>query len=395
MLHRTRSRKRRGSPLLDTLAGRQHEPSRFRRLWFETLEDRRVLDAAVPTGVDLLPGSDSGLFDDDNLTNIRTATIEITAAEVGEAIRVYRDAVLVGEAAHHDGLLYRYTFAVGQLVEGPNTITARGFDGVAESADSPPLVITLDTLGPRIVTATPSAPFDLRAAALDSITVTFNEPIDAGSFTVDDIAIQGPAGAIPPTDITAHGDDQFQIHFAPQTQRGTYRVSVGPEVADLAGNLMDQNNNGTPGEPTDVYQYAIAAYDADAVFTTATTIAEGNTTYENQHLLINGTTVTINGPHNFASVHLINGAVLTHSANTTTQTYKLELAVTEQVIVDATSRIDVSGKGYLPGRTTGNTTVGGATSSSGGSYGGVGGGGAPNAVYGDYADPEDWGAGGG
>ena len=47
-------------------------PIRPRRLWFETLEDRRVLDAAVPTLVDLLADSDSGLFDDDdNLTNIR------------------------------------------------------------------------------------------------------------------------------------------------------------------------------------------------------------------------------------------------------------------------------------------------------------------------------------
>ena len=80
--------------------------------------------------------------------------------------------------------------------------------------------------------------------------------------------------------------------------------------------------------------------------------------------MIKGTTVAIDGPHNFDSVHLINGGVLTHTANTTTATHKLDLTVTEQVIVDATSRIDVSGKGYLAGRTTGNTTVGGATGES-------------------------------
>ena len=173
-------------------------PIRPRRLWFETLEDRRVLDAAVPTLVDLLPGSDGGLFDDDNLTNIRTATIEITAAEAGEAIRVYRDAVLVGEAAHYDGLLYRYTFAVGQLVEGPNTIIARSFDGVAESANSPPLVITLDTRGPRVTARTPSSLVNLRTTTLDSATVTFNEAIDyapvGGTITAGDAAVSGPAG---------------------------------------------------------------------------------------------------------------------------------------------------------------------------------------------------------
>src|ERR1019366_522230 len=58
----------------------------------------------------------------------------------------------------------------------------------------------------------------------------------------------------------------------------------------------------------------------------------------------------------------------------------------------------VSAKGYLEGRTTGNTTVGAAVDTAGGSYGGLGGSGRTgpaNAVYGDYANPEDWGSGGG
>ncbi|HEX8203831.1 MAG TPA: hypothetical protein VF590_25365 [Isosphaeraceae bacterium] len=65
--------------------------------------------------------------------------------------------------------------------------------------------------------------------------------------------------------------------------------------------------------------------------------------------------------------------------------------------MDGSSRIDVSGKGYLPGRTTGNSTTGGATGWSGGSYGGWGLGerGASNAVYGDYADPDEPGSGSG
>ena len=78
-------------------------------------------------------------------------------------------------------------------------------------------------------------------------------------------------------------------------------------------------------------------------------------------------------PHHFGSVQLVDGAVLTHSANTTTQTHELDLTVTDQVIVDATSRIDVTGKGYLAGYTSGNTTVGGATGATGGSHGGLGG----------------------
>jgi len=87
--------------------------------------------------------------------------------------------------------------------------------------------------------------------------------------------------------------------------------------------------------------------------------------------------------------------VLTHVACTATETHRLEINVAGVLAVSADSRIDVSGKGYVAGRTSGNTTVGAATASSGGSYGGLGGNseGSANAVYGDYATPEDWGSG--
>ena len=93
-------------------------------------------------------------------------------------------------------------------------------------------------------------------------------------------------------------------------------------------------------------------------------------------------------------VSVTNGGRLTSLTSTATQMYELELQVSGNSSVDSTGVIDVSGKGYLPGRTTGNTSLGGATNSSGGSYGGSGAGTAPNALYGDFADPKDWGAGG-
>jgi hypothetical protein len=95
---------------------------------------------------------------------------------------------------------------------------------------------------------------------------------------------------------------------------------------------------------------------------------------------------------------LTNWSMLTCQTSTTNQMHKLEIEVSGALIVSTNSRIDVSAKGYLPGRTTGNTIIGGATGRSGGSYGGLGTswwyGGNVNAVYGDYADPEDWGSGG-
>ena len=129
-------------------------------------------------------------------------------------------------------------------------------------------------------------------------------------------------------------------------------------------------------------------------------------------VVISNRTVTLTyGTHRIGTLILTNGAVLTHTNSEMTSTLmgepKLELVV-DHLIIDATSRIDVSGRGYLGGRmggngdggrTLGNTTVAVVC-------GGVG---AAMAVgvrmvvlnapltkcSGDYADPNELGSGGG
>ena len=91
---------------------------------------------------------------------------------------------------------------------------------------------------------------------------------------------------------------------------------------------------------------------------------------------------------------LSQGSLVTSFASTTTQMRSIELLLSGALTVDATSKIDVSGDGYLAGRTTGNTTVGASVGLSGGSHGGLGGEGGAS-VFDDYLDPDDWGAGGG
>jgi large repetitive protein len=113
-----------------------------------------------------------------------------------------------------------------------------------------------------------------------------------------------------------------------------------------------------------------------------------------QALTVDGSTL-VGGTIAAPSLSVVNGAVVTSFSATTTQVFQLDLNVTGTLTVDGTSRIDVSGEGYQPGYTTGNTTVGAATGQAGGSYGGLGAAnnGTPNAVYGDYANPNDWGSG--
>ncbi len=255
---------------------------------------------------------------------------------------------------------------------------------------------TLLSSGLMITAITPT---EVENATFDHVDLTFNEAIAPSSFTTDDVTLVGPPGtsAITATGVTELSTTTYRVSFDALTVRGTYHITIGPDVTDQSGNEMDQNQNGVPGEtPGDQYVASLEYINATTIFTTNTIIHEGDTTYDGQDIAVDGATVTIDGPHDFDSVQLVHGAALTHSADTATQTHELDLTVTEQVIVDASSKIDVTGKGYLPGYTTGNTTVGGATGVSGGSYGGLGvsSRGATNPVYGDYANPDDWGAGG-
>ncbi len=249
--------------------------------------------------------------------------------------------------------------------------------------------------GPWILSITPT---ELRNAEYDHVDVSFNSDINAATFSPIDVTLISPAGSVNIISVTQLAPASFRLNFTPLTVRGDYRVVIGSDILDLAGNAMNQDKDGVNGEATeDQFNASLRLIVADVILSSTTTINESNTLYNGKNILIDGATVAIDGPHNFNSVHMINGGVLTHTANSTSSTYKLDLTVVEQVIIDATSSIDVSGKGYLAGRTTGNTMVGGATGDSGASHGGYGSpqSGSTNRIYGDYADPDDWGSGGG
>lgn len=91
------------------------------------------------------------------------------------------------------------------------------------------------------------------------------------------------------------------------------------------------------------------------------------------------------------------GDVVTALDPTATDVHRLELEVTGTLTLGGL--IDVSGKGYLAGRTVGGTTEGGAKGGAGGSYGGQCGpdesGSPSNEAYEDYRNSTECGSGGG
>lgn len=104
-----------------------------------------------------------------------------------------------------------------------------------------------DKQGPRIVALDTD-----HVQTPGSVRLTFNEPIDVGSFSFGDFLLRDPSGnAIDVWNVSAvpgSGEVQVDVTFAPQTAPGNYTLEVGPDVRDVAGNAMDQNLNGVNGE---------------------------------------------------------------------------------------------------------------------------------------------------
>ncbi len=113
------------------------------------------------------------------------------------------------------------------------------------------------------------------------------------------------------------------------------------------------------------------------------TITADNYAWDYSDLVIDGGTVIIDGEHHFLSLTLLNGAVVKHLPTTINMVHRLSIFAQDFISIDATSKIDVTGLGYLgggrgdndttAGRTDGNSLVGGSPPGTGGSHGGRGG----------------------
>lgn len=125
-----------------------------------------------------------------------------------------------------------------------------------------------------------------------------------------------------------------------------------------------------------------------------------------ERLLVDGARVVVSQLA-LNELRLLNGAALTHPGATTEAVSRLELTV-DRLLIDASSRIDANGRGYLGGRNGANgafnegRTLGnvpGSVRRSGGSYGGLGAFGNAerivNHVYGNFRNPNELGSGGG
>ncbi|NQU26017.1 MAG: RHS repeat protein, partial [Candidatus Nealsonbacteria bacterium] len=159
----------------------------------------------------------------------------------------------------------RYTYTVGPNIVATNgKLQDQDWDGIGGEPEDDVFEATFirDTVAPRITRQVPTG--DL-AGTIEHVDIWFSEEMDTEVFTPNDIRITGPDGStIWPTDLERTGTNTFRISFEPQTAYGQYHVLIGPYIRDPAGNLMDQDRDGTPGErDDDVYDASFNVAEVD------------------------------------------------------------------------------------------------------------------------------------
>lgn len=92
--------------------------------------------------------------------------------------------------------------------------------------------------------------------ALSGFDIWFVNEIDPASFDTDDISVTGPQGVIAVTAVTKIDAVTYHVTLDQALPDGTYQLQVGPNIQSIDGYGMDQNQNGIPGEPEDVYSYS-------------------------------------------------------------------------------------------------------------------------------------------
>jgi hypothetical protein len=149
-----------------------------------------------------------------------------------------------------------YFVVVGPSIFGKNGLAMdQDQDGVLGEAedDSFSTSFTLGNIDPTRILS--SSPTGLGNNPVASIDIQFELDVNPTSFTVDDIVLNGPNGAVVPSSINTTDNLSFSLVFTPAlTDDGAYTLSIGPNIATLFGGGMDQDQDGILNEtPDDIY----------------------------------------------------------------------------------------------------------------------------------------------
>jgi subtilase family serine protease len=141
-----------------------------------------------------------------------------------------------------------YTFKIG-----PNILDLAGnlMNQDQPSGDHYECKFVIDQQGPRIFF---HSLFGKQNKAISFFDLNFNEAILTRTFTLDTLSFAGSAGPLPIERIQQISVDVYRIFISPQYYDDIFEIVLQPTITDLAGNLLDQDNNGIGGEDSDRFE---------------------------------------------------------------------------------------------------------------------------------------------
>jgi hypothetical protein len=204
-------------------------------------------------------GGEGGVFRSTNTDTVKTTTWTVFPN--------VSDGSAVDGGYLPDSHVTKLTLSVGNVnvttgqpdqAGGPNLLIATTF-GRGDFAIRLPNNSPFNPVaGPRVFSVTPDP---LVSGKLQSVTVTFTGTVDPSSFKTSAATLVGPSGSIAITgvmDITMtpppgqpNPHNVYDVSFTPQSSNGPYTITIGPNISDFSGNLMDQDMDGPPNGQAD------------------------------------------------------------------------------------------------------------------------------------------------
>ena len=186
--------------------------------------DQQVVTIEVigPPTLDLLPGSDSNV-DNDDVTNVSSMTFEVSEVVAGAQVDVLLGDTVIGQGTANSSI----NIAADNLSDGVYGLSARQTFGGVESARSVTLKVTVDTVAPAAFTSTPPT----------KATVGVALEYDAANPEEGTPGLYSLVGA--PDGVSIHADTGVMTWTPTQDQVDTHAFQV--KATDIAGNSTTQN----------------------------------------------------------------------------------------------------------------------------------------------------------
>ncbi|MBF0449937.1 MAG: hypothetical protein HQK75_04485 [Candidatus Magnetomorum sp.] len=105
--------------------------------------------------------------------------------------------------------------------------------------------------GPKIIQQSPTG---MLSEPISYVDISFDQPILSTLFTSDDLFMMGPEDQI----LLVEEPEQlsltlYRLGFPEQSATGRYTIQIGPQIIDVAGNALNQDQDDINGESEDIY----------------------------------------------------------------------------------------------------------------------------------------------